>query len=99
MFPESITVGSGESGHEEGHTEGVGDPREGDKDPARADGAAPHEPRRHARLYGQPGLRLCGDGGKCVNSLQPRVTQSGVRRQTVGGSRENLRNVLQIIWR
>lgn len=66
---EPVAVGGGQSGDEERHTKGVGDPREGDQDPTRTDGAAPHQPRRHARLHGQPRICLRCYGGECYNLL------------------------------
>lgn len=61
---EPVTVGGGEGGNEERHSESIRDPGERDKNPARTDSSASHQPRGHARLHGQPCLCLRCNGGK-----------------------------------
>lgn len=67
---EPIAVGGGEGSNEERHSESIRDLGEGDKDIARTHGSAPHQPRGHARLHGQPCSCLRRYGGKqCVYFL------------------------------
>lgn len=63
-FSEPVTVGGCEGSNEERYSESIGDLGEGNKDTARAHSSASHQPRGHARLHGQPCLRLRRYGGK-----------------------------------